>query len=258
MLRTIKTMLATISLVCIKQILGVICIGFLIFPLVAFGGKKFDNAAANSMLSGFQQESSTSLKFFKGTFSFSSDSSGQQPSNAKASAGGKNALCGFLNQKPEAYINPKLFFDLRKFFSGDFEGWGVACDTSQRLRDHFYIIGKVTINDQKHVKIEEDLYYGSGKEEFRVWEFNFINDHEFIANGTDVLTPDVKGVQNGNTTNMRYDFLVPVSGRLIMQANVDNWRYMIDDNTFINRLFLYKFGLRVGELLVVFKRKSQN
>ncbi len=206
-------------------------------------------AGVNNEFVQFIKDSEESMRIFKGLYRASGEHL------ADNGAKGKNALCGFISRPKDAFINPKYTLDLRKFFVGELEAWGVACDFAKNLKEHFYIDIKA-VNDGNHVHLDQDLFYGSGKREARVWDFKFINDREFNTTGTDVLKALI-GVQEGNTAHLQYQFLVPY-GKIVMHVTADNWRYMIDENTVINTITLQKFNLNIGELLIVFKRKKNS
>ena len=40
-----------------------------------------------------------------------------------------------------------------------------------------------------------------------------------------------------------------------MNLNMDDWMYLVDDDTIINRTSMNKFGLEVGEIVLIMKKK---
>jgi hypothetical protein len=61
------------------------------------------------------------------------------------------------------------------------------------------------------------------------------------------------GQQRGNAARMRYRLRVP-RGEGQIVVSMDDWFYLQEDGTLIGRTRMRKFGLPVGELVVVFRK----
>jgi hypothetical protein len=53
---------------------------------------------------------------------------------------------------------------------------------------------------------------------------------------------------------MRYVLRVPYSGRTI-DVDMDDWMWRIDEKTVLNRTEMTKFGFRVGEVTLSFRKR---
>ena len=61
------------------------------------------------------------------------------------------------------------------------------------------------------------------------------------------------GESAGNALNWRYTLKVPV-GDTLYELQFDDWMFLIDDQVMLNRAVMSKFGVRVGEVLLSFRR----
>ena len=61
------------------------------------------------------------------------------------------------------------------------------------------------------------------------------------------------GEAAGNALQWRYTLALPVEGRT-WHVQMDDWMYLIDGQTLANRTVMRKFGLRVAEISIFFRR----
>ncbi|MEM9784030.1 MAG: DUF3833 family protein, partial [Pseudomonadota bacterium] len=66
---------------------------------------------------------------------------------------------------------------------------------------------------------------------------------------------EATGEEAGNAFNWRYtiDLQTP-SGPL--RASFDDWIWRLDDQVAINRAYVYKFGIEIGQLSIVLRRET--
>jgi len=64
-----------------------------------------------------------------------------------------------------------------------------------------------------------------------------------------------KGQVSGSVLNWQYTLALPVNGK-IYHVNFDDWMYLHDDKTLVNRAVMSKFGFRLGEVTLFFRKKS--
>ena len=189
-------------------------------------------------------------EFFHGNYNKGSNSASAEDKRSKSKP--RDALCGFMSQDAKDYIDPGKTLDLRQFLSGDLEVFGVACDYSKSIREVFYIdMNVVWLGNEGH--LEETMNYESGKEEKRVWDFKFQDYQNYTATGTNVVRT-ATGKQEGNTAILKYGFVTPY-GFIKMHLSMDDRWFLIDNNTAVNRIFMKKFGIGVGEVMMVVKKK---
>jgi len=157
-------------------------------------------------------------------------------------------------QDAKDYIDSSKSFDLRQFLSGDLEVFGVACDYSKSIREVFYISVNVVWNGNEG-HLQEQMNYESGKEEKRIWDYKFQDNQNYTATGTNVVGA-ATGKQEGNGATLNYSFITPY-GFITMHLSMDDKWFLIDQNTAVNRIFMKKFGMKVGEVMMLVKKKGE-
>lgn len=162
-------------------------------------------------------------------------------------------LSGCGGASTEDYAAEKPVMDIRKFFNGPVEAWGVLYSFSGKQDLRFYATMEGSWQGNKGT-LKEKFTYSDGRIDERTWNITMIDDHNFTATAGDVIGT-AKGTQHGNTTNMRYTLDAKRSSGGTIKLSMDDWMYLIDDNTIINRIKMKKFGLGVGELVVTMRKK---
>ncbi len=100
--------------------------------------------------------------------------------------------------------------------------------------------------------LAEDFTYTSGEKKHRLWHFTMVDDHHFTGTAADV-TGEGQGMQYGNAVNMKYTLQVQHNGQTVELA-MDDWLYRIDAQHVINRTEMHKYGFKVGELVISFRK----
>lgn len=142
---------------------------------------------------------------------------------------------------------------LTSFFEGDVEAWGLVVPRfgSKRRQFSLHMSGSWTGN---RLLLAERFVFDDDAIDNRVWEFTLGDGDRFTG-----ICDDVKGQAAGTVTDdmlmMRYVFRLSVGGRIV-PVHFDDRMYRIDDKTVANRAVMYKFGLRLGEVNAVFRKKS--
>ncbi len=162
-------------------------------------------------------------------------------------------LGGNSNIKPQDYSarTPKL--DLRDYLNGNVDAWGQVYDYTGKATTQFQVIMKGTWNGNSGI-LEEAFIYHDGRKDQRTWTIQYSDDHNFTATASDVIGTAV-GSQYGNAAKMRYSFNAKLDDKKFMVLNMEDWLYLLDDKTLINRTKMRKFGLNVGELVITFHKK---
>ena len=59
----------------------------------------------------------------------------------------------------------------------------------------------------------------------------------------------------GNALRWRYTLALPVDGK-VYNVQFDDWMYLIDDKVMLNRSFMSKFGIELGQVTLSFKKQD--
>ena len=65
---------------------------------------------------------------------------------------------------------------------------------------------------------------------------------------------EARGEVSGNAFNWRYTMALEVDGRT-WHVDFDDWMYLVDERTMLNRAVMSKFGVRLGEVLLSFRKR---
>jgi len=55
--------------------------------------------------------------------------------------------------------------------------------------------------------------------------------------------------------NWNYTLLLPVDGK-VYEMQMDDWMFLIDAQTMINRTSMRKFGIEVGQVSLFFRKRN--
>ena len=166
---------------------------------------------------------------------------------------GSGLLFDLGSQSIDAYAAGTPVLDLRDYLNGPLTAAGVFFGLSGRVERRFTVdmLGRWSTNSGT---LDERFRYDNGETGDRRWNLAFADDRTFTATARDVEGV-AAGAQNGNAAAMRYRLRVSTARREIV-VGMEDWFYLMDDGTLINRARMSKFGLKVGELMVSFRRGS--
>lgn len=159
---------------------------------------------------------------------------------------------GCAGVDPSIYAAERPLLDLKTYFDGDIDAWGVFQDRSGKVVRRFTVKMKCSwVGDTG--TLDEDFLYSDGKKEKRVWTIRKLPGGRYVGTAGDVVG-EAQGVASGNAINWRYTLALQVDGST-WNVEFDDWMYLIDDRVMLNRATMSKFGLRLGEVLLSFTKR---
>ncbi len=160
-------------------------------------------------------------------------------------------LLGGCAAQVSEYAGEKPELDLAEFFNGPVKAWGIVQNRSGKVVRRFEVdmIGRW---DGNRGVLEEDFRFSDGGTERRVWHFTKVDSHTYTGTAGDVAG-EARGEAYGNALRWRYVLELDVDGKTWHIA-FDDWMYLLDKRTMINRSEMKKFGLRVGEVTLFFMK----
>ena len=159
---------------------------------------------------------------------------------------------GCSNNTLDYYGDKTRKLDLRTFFDGDVEGSGSLFDFQGRQTRSFKVTLKGTWDGDVGI-LEEWFVFDDGEKTQRKWKIVFSDKFKFTGSAEDVIG-EATGRVNGNAFNLNYVLNIPYKGST-MNLSMDDWMYLVDEDTIINRTSMNKFGLEVGEIVLIMKKK---
>jgi hypothetical protein len=149
------------------------------------------------------------------------------------------------------YRAEKPVFDLARYFNGTIDGWGMFQDRSGKVVKRFTV--RIDARwDGDTGTLDEHFEYADGEKQNRVWIL-VKNGNRYTGTAADVVGTG-SGTAAGNAFNLKYVLALPVEGRM-WHMDMDDWMFMIDEQTVLNRTTMTKFGFRVGEVTLSFRKR---
>jgi len=159
---------------------------------------------------------------------------------------------GCTNNSIDYYGDKSNKMDLKNFFDGEIEGWGSLFDFNGRQTRSFKVEIKGKWEGDVGV-LEEWFIFDDGEKTQRTWNIVFSDKNSFVGSAGDVIG-EAKGKINGNAVNLNYVLNIPYKNSTI-NLNMDDWMYLVEENMILNRTSMKKFGFKVGEIVLVMKKK---
>jgi hypothetical protein len=157
----------------------------------------------------------------------------------------------------EQYRAEKPQLDLRKFFSGTVDGWGMFQDRSGKVVKRFSVVIDARWEGNQGT-LDERFTWSDGEQggnpARRVWTLTDLGDGRFVGRAGDVVG-EAQGQASGNALRWRYVLALPVDGKVI-HVDFDDWMFLIDDRVMLNRSVMSKFGFTLGEVTLSFTRRA--
>lgn len=170
---------------------------------------------------------------------------------AVASASGLLTGCSTAPQISD-YAQEKPVFDLKTYFTGMVDGWGIFTDRSGKVVKRFVVTMNCSWNGDQGI-LDEDFVYSDGTKQKRIWRMTKLADGKYEGRADDVVGIG-NGQQMGNAFRWGYTLNLPVDNK-VYEVQFDDWMYQMDDKVVINKATMSKFGFTLGELVVNFKKR---
>ena len=155
------------------------------------------------------------------------------------------------------YKNNKPVFLPEQWFVGKFVADGAFFARSGALKRGFHmeLEGRdISSGGQIVTELVEHLKYNDGEENNRTYRIVKVADGRYEATAGGVVgTAEIQA--SGNALHWKYKLKQLVSGSE-WTLGFDDWMYLNDENTMVDRAEVYKFGITVGEVFLVAKRIS--
>ena len=151
----------------------------------------------------------------------------------------------YRDQKPE--------LELRQFFSGRVEAWGLFQKRSGEVIKRFHVVidGR---SDGDNVVLDEHFTYSDGNRQARTWTIRAQGPGRWRGNAGDVVE-EASGQNAGFALRWQYVLSVPVDGKTY-EVQFDDWMYLMDERVMLNKAVMTKFGFKLGEVTLTFVKRA--
>ena len=164
---------------------------------------------------------------------------------------GALSLSGCSTVSVADYADNRPVLQPEQFFDGELSAHGVIKDRGGR------VIRRFTADIQAYWQdgvgtLEEDFVFDDGELDRRVWTLRPKGPGRYSGTAGDVVGEGEIEVA-GNSMFLAYVLRIPY-GEGTLDLRIDDRMYLVSENVLINESKMYKFGFRVGEILLVIRR----
>jgi len=140
---------------------------------------------------------------------------------------------------------------LEEFFAGRTTAWGQFQDRFGEVRRRFRVDVEGTW-DGKTLTLVEDFVYNDGATEQRVWTLQKTGPDTWTGTAPGVIG-SATGEVRGDAFNWTYAIDLPEeSGGF--RADFNDWMWRLDEDRLLNRAYVSRFGVELGEVIIFFER----
>lgn len=162
------------------------------------------------------------------------------------------AMSGCSTPKVTDYAAQKPVLELRDYFNGTLDAYGVFTDRSGQVVKRFTVVMECRWQGDQGV-LDEAFSYSDGTTQRRVWRLQRLADGRFTGQADDVVGT-AQGQQSGNAFHWTYTLALPVDGRVI-EVQFDDWMYLMSDKVMLNKAAMRKWGVGLGEVTLTFVKR---
>ena len=150
------------------------------------------------------------------------------------------------------YAGNKPVLVAEEFFDGQLTAHGVVKDRGAKVIRSFNADIKAYWRDGVGT-LEEDFVFDDGEIDRRVWTLTPAGPNRYIGTAGDVVGEGEVTIA-GNSMFLDYVLRIPY-GDGTLDLRIDDRMYLVNSNVLINESRMVKFGLQVGEILLVIERQ---
>lgn len=168
-------------------------------------------------------------------------------------------LTGCASTGVEKYKDATPELDLKRYFNGPLEAWGMFQDRGGEVVKRFHV--RIQADWQGDTgTLDERFTWADGTTSRRVWTVvqqppGPDGRKRYLGTADDVVGQAL-GEAMGNALRWRYVLALPVDGKTY-HVDFDDWMFLQDSRVMLNRSVMSKWGFRLGEVFLSFDRPPQ-
>lgn len=163
------------------------------------------------------------------------------------------SLSACSSQHIDDYAGSQPALDLRTYFNGPVTAWGQVQDRSGKVIKRFTVKLQGTWEGNSGV-LKEDFDYADGSKQQRIWHMQYLGNGQYEGRADDVVG-HADGVVRGSALQWHYTLRLPVDGKTY-DMKFNDWMYLHDSKTLINRATMSKFGIKFADLTLFFRKDT--
>lgn len=162
-------------------------------------------------------------------------------------------LSGCASPTVDDYASQKPVLDLRTYFNGMVNAWGIFTDRNGKVVKRFTVEMKCQWHNDQGI-LDEDFVYSDGTKEKRIWKLTDKGHGAYVGTAGDVVGV-AEGQTKGNAFNWRYTLALPVDGT-VLNVQMDDWMYLMNDRVMLNKARMTKLGIHLGDVTLSFTKRA--
>ena len=172
---------------------------------------------------------------------------------------GLMGLSGCSTPKVGDYATQTPVLDMRQYFNGTVDAYGVFTDRSGAVVKRFTVVMSCSWSGpagQEEGVLDEDFTYSDGTKQRRIWRLQRqggTGPGKYVGRADDVVGQAL-GEEAGNTFYWHYTLSLPVDGTVI-DVQFEDWMYLMNDRVMLNKATMSKFGVKLGEVTLAFTKR---
>lgn len=172
---------------------------------------------------------------------------------------GLMGLSGCSTPKVGDYATQTPVLDMRQYFNGTVDAYGVFTDRSGAVVKRFTVVMSCSWSGpagQEEGVLDEDFSYSDGTKQRRIWRLQRqggTGQGKYVGRADDVVGQAL-GEEAGNAFYWHYTLSLPVDGRVI-DVQFEDWMYLMNDRVMLNKATMSKFGVKLGEVTLAFTKR---
>lgn len=145
----------------------------------------------------------------------------------------------------EAFANTPPAFDPVTFWTGQTASWGVIENRDGLPTAIITTTTDGTMEAADSLHMVQHVFTG-GKETVRDWHIRRLGNNQFQATANDVIGT-ARGSSSGRTLHWTW-ILAAKPGNGLFNVRMEQWMYLADNGTLMNRTIITKLGVRLAEI----------
>jgi hypothetical protein len=166
---------------------------------------------------------------------------------------GLASLSGCASQQVDTYAAEKPVLDLKQYFNGTLDAYGIFTDRSGAVVKRFTVV-MVCEWVGNEGTLDESFTYSDGSTQKRIWHLTALGDGRYSGRADDVIGL-AQGQTRGNAFHWNYTLALPVDGSVYHVA-LDDWMYLVNDQVMLNKASMRKWGVDLGEVTLSFTKRK--
>jgi hypothetical protein len=162
------------------------------------------------------------------------------------------ALAGCASVDVERYRAQTPVLDLRQYFNGTIDGYGIFQNRSGEVVKRFHVVIDARWQGNTGT-LDERFVWADGSHSRRVWTLTDLGNGHYRGQADDVIGA-AAGQAAGNALQWRYVLALDVDGTTY-HVDFDDWMFLMNDKVMLNRSVMRKFGFTLGELTLSFHKR---